>query len=66
MARYAILGEFLVVPKPMPIGEAETADEAVRMARAFVAKGRRGVRIGDTQAEDHYSIEEFAAKHGVR
>jgi hypothetical protein len=66
MARYSILGRFLVVPNPLTIGEADTPAEAVKMARAFAAKGKQDIQIGDNQAQIYYPAEEFAAKHGIR
>jgi hypothetical protein len=66
MARYSILARMLVMPKPMPIGEAETPADAVRMARDFARQGKRDVQIGDNQAEMYLPTEQFAAKHGIR
>ena len=66
MARYTILTRLMVTPRPTAIGEADTPIEAVRMARAFTAQGRRDVQIGDNQAAQYFPTEEFAAKHGVR
>ena len=66
MARFSILMPMMALPKPMAIGEAETAAEAVRIARSFAAQGKSGLKIGDAQSEIYYPLEEFAAKHGVR
>jgi hypothetical protein len=66
MARYLILAQMLAVPKAMPIGEAETPADALRKAREFEQKGRQDVQIGDTQAEQYYSLAQFAAQHGIR
>ena len=65
MARYQILSEMLALPKPMAVAEAETPAEAVRIAREFAKKGKQ-VQIGDTQAEQYFPIDQFAAKHGIR
>lgn len=66
MARYTILSRFMVTPRPLPIGEAETPAEAVKKARDFAKQGKRDVQIGDNQAATYYPMEEFAAKHGIR
>ena len=66
MARYQILAQMLTVPKPMAIAEADTPDAAVRKARELMQKGRQNLQIGDTQAEQYYPVDTFAAKHGIR
>ena len=66
MARYQVLASMMTMPKPMRIAEAETPAEAVVKARAFEKQGKRGVQIGDTQAERYFPIAEFAAQHGIR
>jgi len=66
MARYQILTQMLAVPRAMPIAEADTPADAVRKAREFQSKGAREVQIGDTQAEQYYSIAQFAAMNGIR
>ena len=66
MARYQILAQMLAVPQPMAIAEANTPAEAVTKARQYAQQGRQGLQIGDTDAEQYYSIDSFAAKHGIR
>jgi hypothetical protein len=66
MARYQILSQLLSVPRPVQIGEADTPAEAVRVAREFEKQGRKHVNIGDVESAQYISIEQFAAKHGVR
>ena len=66
MARFTIVSRFLVMPNPLPIGEAETPAEAVKKARDFAKQGKRDVQIGDNQAAVFYPAEEFAAMHGIR
>jgi hypothetical protein len=66
MARYLILTQMLTLPRPMPIAEADTPADAVRMAREFEKKGRQDIQIGDTEAAQYFPIDTFAAKHGVR
>jgi len=66
MARYQILAQMLALPKPMAIAEADTPADAVRKAREAAQRGSQGVQIGDTQAEQYFPIDTFAAKHGVR
>ncbi len=66
MARYLVLARMLTVPKPMAIAEADTPADAVRKAREFEQKGRQNLQIGDTQAEQYFPVDTFAAKHGIR
>ncbi|MGD9967717.1 MAG: hypothetical protein AB7T59_14440 [Hyphomonadaceae bacterium] len=66
MKRYQVLAQMLTVPRPMAVAEAETPAEAVRKAREFAQKGHRDLQIGDTEAEQYYPVDQFAAKHGVR
>ncbi len=66
MARYQILAQMLALPKPLAIAEADTPADAVRKAREATQRGSQGVQIGDTQAEQYFPIDTFAAKHGVR
>jgi len=66
MQRFTILCRMMTLPKPMPIGEAASPADAVRIARAFTAQGKRDVQIGDRESESYSPTEEFAAKHGVR
>jgi hypothetical protein len=66
MARYSILTELVTVPKHVAVAQAETPEEAVRLARQQVQKGTRGVKIGDNELADYLTIEAFAAKHGIR
>lgn len=65
-ARYQILAQMLTVPKPMAIAEADTPAAAVQKAREFIQKGRQNIQIGDTQAEEYFPVDTFAAKHGIR
>ncbi|MCX7360041.1 MAG: hypothetical protein NT015_18120 [Alphaproteobacteria bacterium] len=66
MARYLVLAQMLAVPKPMPVGQADTPAEALRKARELEKAGRDGIQIGDTEAEQYFSIAQFAAQHGIR
>jgi hypothetical protein len=66
MARFTILAEMFVVPRPVPIGEADTPADAVRKAREFAKQGKRDVQIGDSEVENYFPLEQFAAKHGIR
>ena len=66
MARYVVMSPMLTLPKPMPIVEASTPAEAVRIAREFESKGRRGLQIGDMDKETYVPLDEFAAEHGIR
>lgn len=66
MARYLVLANMLAVPKPLPVAEAETPADAVRIARDLAQKGRAGLKIGDTETAQYFEISEFAAKHGIR
>ena len=65
MARFEILEQMRILPKPMAIGSADTPAEAVRIAREFEKQGHK-VEIGDLQVAEMYPIATFAAKHGVR
>jgi len=65
MARYSILTRMAVLPKPLPIGEADTPADAVRKARAFTQAGQRDVQVCDNESGIYVSTEDFAAKHGV-
>lgn len=66
MARYQIMAQMLTLPKPMPVAEADTPDAAVRKARELMQQGRQNLQIGDTQAEQYFPVDAFAAKHGIR
>jgi hypothetical protein len=66
MARYQVLATMLTMPRPMPIAEADTPADAVRKAREFAQKGRRDLQIGDTEAQQYFPVDQFAAKHGIR
>jgi hypothetical protein len=66
MARYSVLTGMLTVPRHLPIAEAETPQEAVRLAREFAQKGRTGLKIGDNEKAEYFPVDEFAAKHGIR
>ena len=66
MARYQILAQMLVVPKPMAIAEADTPADAVNKARQAEKRGSQNLQIGDVEAAMYYSVEQFAAMHGVR
>ena len=66
MARFTILAQMMAVPRPVAIGEADTAADAVRKAREFAKQGKRDVQIGDSEIEDYFPLEQFAAKHGIR
>ncbi|ANP47207.1 hypothetical protein [Candidatus Viadribacter manganicus] len=66
MARYQILAQMMTLPKPMPIGEADTPADAVRKARELQQKGQQNLQIADKQAEQYFPVDAFAAKHGIR
>jgi len=66
MARYQILAQMLAVPQPMAIAVADTPAEAVNKARQYAQQGRQGLQIGDVDAEQYFTVESFAAKHGIR
>jgi hypothetical protein len=66
MARYSILALMRTLGKPMPIAEAQTPADAVRIARDFVRQGKQDVNIGDKELEQYFPPEVFAAKHGIR
>ncbi len=65
-ARYQILAQMLALPKPMAVAEADTPDAAVRKARELMKQGRQNLQIGDSQAEQYFSVDAFAAQHGIR
>ncbi len=66
MVRYLVMATMLAVPKPLPIAEANTPEDAVRIARELERRGRSGLKIADTEAAEYFDVNEFAAKHGVR
>lgn len=65
-ARFLILGQMMTLPRPVPIAEAATPADAVRKAREFEQSGRRDIQIGDTEAEEYFTVAAFAARHGIR
>jgi hypothetical protein len=66
MARYQILAQMVTIGRPMPVAQADTPADAVRKARELEQKGKRDLQIGDTQAEQYFPVNAFAAKHGIR
>ena len=66
MARFQILAPMLTLPKPMPVGQADTPADAVRLAREMEKKGRQNLQIGDSEIEQYIPVDAFAAKHGIR
>jgi len=64
--RFTIVCRIVSTAMPGVLGHADSADEAVKMARGFTKNGSVDVRIGDNQEEKHYDTESFAKQYGVR
>lgn len=66
MKRFTIVCRLVSTATPGVLGHADSADEAVKLARGFTKSGSRDVRIGDNQEQKHYDTESFAKQYGVR
>jgi hypothetical protein len=66
MKRFSVLRPMMTTGRPLPVAEVDTAAEALKLAKDYVAKGVVGVRIGDREAEDHFDPQTFAARHNIR
>jgi hypothetical protein len=66
MKQFAVLQQLATTGRSMVLADAETAAEALQLARQYVQKGKPNVRIGDNEASEHFDIETFAARHGLR
>lgn len=64
--RFTIVCRLVSTATPGVLGHADTAAEAVTMARGFTQRGSVDVRIGDNQEEKHFDTESFAKQYGVR
>lgn len=64
--RFTIVSRLMSTATPGVLGHADTAAEAVKMARGFTQNGKLDVRIGDNQEQKHYDTESFAKQYGVR
>lgn len=65
MKRFTIVSRLLSTAMPGVLGHADTAAEAVKMARGFTEAGKIDVRIGDNQEQKHFDTETFAKQYGV-
>lgn len=66
MKRFTIVCRLVSTATPGVLGHADTAADAVKMARGFTQKGSVDVRIGDNQEQKHFDTESFAKQYGVR
>ena len=65
MKRFTSVSRLLSTAMPGVLGHADTAAEAVKMARGFTEAGKIDVRIGDNQEQKHFDTETFAKQYGV-
>ncbi len=64
--RFTVVSRITLLDRPMVLGHAQAAQEALKMAQKFAAQGMNEVVIGDNQVQKLFSPAEFSAQYNVR